>query len=315
MDHPMLTTRPLRTLAGALAVATLFTSSGTSANSIEQQLEALQDFQVIAHRGASGHAPEHTLPAWQLAHDMGADYLELDIQMTADGRLVVFHDETIDRTTNGEGPLRDYTLAELQSLDAGSWFNEANPNHARSDFEGTRVVTLDEVIDRFGTQTRYYIETKSAERDPTLEAELMDTLSERGLIEDGAVVIQSFSQESLREVESINPDVPLVQLVWYYPESEDSDTLIEWTGVTPGPGTITDADFETIREYAVGIGSNLNYQGDAVIDEAFVKQAQANDLRVHVYTINDIPAMEQLIDWGVDGIFTDFPDRLVRLTR
>ncbi|KAF0280516.1 glycerophosphodiester phosphodiesterase [Spiribacter aquaticus] len=311
----MLTTRPLRTLAGALAVATLFTSSGTSANSIEQQLEALQYFQVIAHRGASGHAPEHTLPAWQLAHDMGADYLELDIQMTADGRLVVFHDETIDRTTNREGPLRDYTLAELQSLDAGSWFNQANPNHARSDFEGARVVTLDEVIDRFGTQTRYYIETKSAERDPTLEAELMDTLSERGLIEAGAVVIQSFSQESLREVESINPDVPLVQLVWYYPESEDSDTLIEWTGVTPGPGTITDADFETIREYAVGIGSNLNYQGDAVIDEAFVKQAQANDLRVHVYTINDIPAMEQLIDWGVDGIFTDFPDRLVRLTR
>jgi glycerophosphoryl diester phosphodiesterase len=291
MDHPMLTTRPLRTLAGALAVATLFTSSGTSANSIEQQLEALQDFQVIAHRGASGHAPEHTLPAWQLAHDMGADYLER------------------------EGPLRDYTLAELQSLDAGSWFNQANPNHARSDFEGARVVTLDEVIDRFGTQTRYYIETKSAERDPTLEAELMDTLSERGLIEAGAVVIQSFSQESLREVESINPDVPLVQLVWYYPESEDSDTLIEWTGVTPGPGTITDADFETIREYAVGIGSNLNYQGDAVIDEAFVKQAQANDLRVHVYTINDIPAMEQLSDWGVDGIFTDFPDRLVRLTR
>lgn len=263
-------------------MATLFTSSGTSANSIEQQLEALQDFQVIAHRGASGHAPEHTLPAWQLAHDMGADYLELDIQMTADGRLVVFHDETIDRTTNGEGPLRDSML--------------------------------DEVIDRFGTQTRYYIETKSAERDPTLEAELMDTLSERGLIEAGAVVIQSFSQESLREVESINPDVPLVQLVWYYPESEGSGTLIEWTGVTPGPGAITDADFETIREYAVGIGSNLNYQGDAVTDEAFVKQAQANDLRVHVYTINDIPAMEQLIGWGVDGIFTDFPDRLVRLT-
>ena len=296
-------------------MATLMTSTGAGANSIEQQLQALQDFQVIAHRGASGHAPEHTLPAWQMAYEMGADYLELDIQMTADGRLVVLHDETVDRTTNAEGPLQDYTLAELQSLDAGSWFNDANPDRAQSAFEGARVVTLDEVIDRFGTQTRYYIETKSAERDPTLEAELMDTLSDRGLIEAGAVVIQSFSQDSLLKVKSINPDVPLVQLVWYYPESEDSDTLIEWTGVTPGPSAITDADFEAIRDYAVGIGTNLDYQGDAVIDETFVKQAQANDLRVHVYTINDIPAMEQLLGWGVDGMFTDYPDRLIRLTR
>jgi len=136
-----------------------------------------------------------------------------------------------------------------------------------------------------------------------------------GLIEAGAVVIQSFSEQSLRKVASINPNVPLVQLVWYSPESEESETLVEWTGVTPGPGAITDADFRAIRDIAVGIGTNLNYQGDAGIDEAVVQQAQANDLRVHVYTMNAIPAMEQLLDWGVDGLFTDFPDRLIRLTR
>ncbi|RZU98211.1 glycerophosphodiester phosphodiesterase [Spiribacter vilamensis] len=307
--------RPIRQFTGILAITILTGAPNASANTLDRQLTALQDFQVVAHRGASGHAPEHTLPAFQMAYDMGADYLELDIQMTADGELVVLHDETLNRTTDAEGPLQDYTLAELQELDAGSWFNTTNPSRAQSRFAGTQVPTLDQVIDRFGTQTRYYIETKSAERDPTLEAELMEALEGRGLIEAGAVTIQSFSQESLRKVQAINPNVPLVQLVWYYPENEDSEELTEWTGVTPGPEAITDADFQEVRDYAVAIGTNMTYQGEPVIDEAFVTQAQDNDLLVHVYTVNGIPMMEQLLGWGVDGMFTNFPDRLIRLTQ
>nr|WP_163501274.1 glycerophosphodiester phosphodiesterase [Halomonas socia] len=287
------------------------------ADALQQQLDDLQDFQVIAHRGASGYAPEQTLPALELAHEMGVDYLELDIQMTADGELVAFHDETLGRATDGEGEgegegeLKNFTLEELKALDAGSWFNQASPEYADDAFAGERILTLGEVIERFGTNARYYLETKSPERYPGIEEALVEELEAHGLIEAGAAVIQSFSQPSLLEVQALNDEVPLVQLVWYYPKEDGEERLVEWTGVTPGPSEIEDADFEAIRDYAVGIGTNLTYEDELqVIDAAFVEQAQANDLLVHVYTINEADDMQLLLDWGVDGIFTDFPDRL-----
>ncbi|SDM91446.1 glycerophosphoryl diester phosphodiesterase [Franzmannia pantelleriensis] len=280
------------------------------ADALQQQLDDLQDFQVIAHRGASGHAPEQTLPALELAQEMGVDYLELDIQMTADGELVAFHDVTVDRATDGEGELKDLTLEELKALDAGSWFNEAYPAFADDAYAGVEVLTLGEVIEHFGNDARYYLETKSPELYPGIEEAMVEELEAHGLIEDGLVVIQSFSQESLLAVRELNDQVPLVQLVWYYPE-DDGEQLVEWTGVTPGPQEISDADFQAIRDYAVGIGTNLTYEDELqVIDAGFVEQAQANDLLVHVYTINEQDDMQMLLDWGVDGIFTDFPDRL-----
>ncbi|APX95099.1 glycerophosphodiester phosphodiesterase [Halomonas sp. 1513] len=280
-------------------------------DALQQQLDDLQDFQVIAHRGASGHAPEQTLPALELAHEMGVDYLELDIQMTADGELVAFHDESLDRATDGKGELKDFTLEELKALDAGSWFNEAYPEYADDAYAGEQILTLGEVIEHFGSDTRYYLETKSPELYPGIEEAMVEELEAHGLIEDGAALIQSFSQESLLKVQALNDQVPLVQLVWYYPEEDGEERLVEWTGVTPGPSEIEDADFAAIREYAVGIGTNLTYEDELqVIDAAFVEQAQANDLLVHVYTINEQDGMQLLLDWGVDGIFTDFPDRL-----
>ncbi|MBD3898351.1 glycerophosphodiester phosphodiesterase [Halomonas sp. ML-15] len=283
------------------------------ADALQQQLNDLQEFQVIAHRGASGHAPEQTMPALELAHEMGVDYLELDIQMTADGELVAFHDESLDRATDGEGELKDVSLEELKALDAGSWFNEAYPEFADDAYAGVEILTLGEVIERFGTDTRYYLETKSPELYPGIEEALVEELEAHGLIEAGAALVQSFSQESLLKVQELNDQVPLVQLVWYHPE-DDGDQLVEWTGVTPGPSEISDADFQAIRDYAVGIGTNLTYEETLeVIDASFVEQAQANDLLVHVYTINESDDMQRLLDWGVDGIFTDFPDRLNEL--
>ncbi|MCG6658849.1 glycerophosphodiester phosphodiesterase [Halomonas campisalis] len=301
----------LRYALAALGTATLIAPATADTSPLQQQLDDLQAFQVIAHRGASGHAPEQTLPALELAHEMGVDYLELDIQMTADGELVAFHDERIDRTTDGEGELRDFTLESLKALDAGSWFNAAYPDYADEAYAGVEILTLGEVIEHFGTEMRYYLETKSPELYPGLEEAMVEELEAHGLVESGSVIIQSFSQESLQKVHALNADIPLVQLVWYYPESDDSERLVEWTGVTPGPSEITDADFQAMGEYAVGIGTNLTYQDDLqVIDAAFIEQAQANDLLVHVYTVNDPAEMQKLLDWGVDGIFTDFPDRL-----
>lgn len=294
-------------LAATLALG--ITPLAAQADALEQQLEDLQGFQVIAHRGASGYAPEHTWFAYDKARDMGADYLELDLHMSADNRLMVIHDDTLDRTTNGEGNVKDHTLEALKALDAGSWFNQAHPERADDAYAGAQLLTLDEVIDRYGDDVRYYIETKSPERYPELQRALVETLEAEGLVDAGSVIIQSFSQDSLQQIHALNPDIPLVQLVWYS-TTEDGDGLNEWTGVTPAPAEITDADFQAIADYAVGIGPNVVYDGQDVIDAEFVDQAHANGLLVHPYTINETEDMQQLLDWGVDGMFTNFPDRL-----
>ncbi|SDG46408.1 glycerophosphoryl diester phosphodiesterase [Onishia taeanensis] len=289
----------------ALGIAPL----AAQADALEQQLDDLQGFQIIAHRGASGYAPEHTWFAYDKARDMGADYLELDLHMSADNQLVAIHDDTLERTTNGEGNVKDHTLEALKALDAGSWFNQAHPEYANDDYAGAKLLTLDEVIDRYGDSVRYYIETKSPDRYPELQRALVETLEAEGLVDAGAVVIQSFSQDSLKQIHELNADIPLVQLVWYS-TAEDGDGLVEWTGVTPAPSEITDADFQAIADYAVGIGPNVTYEGQDVIDAGFVDQAHANGLLVHAYTINEPDAMQRLLDWGVDGMFTNFPDRL-----
>ncbi|MBT2785549.1 MULTISPECIES: glycerophosphodiester phosphodiesterase [unclassified Halomonas] len=280
---------------------------------LEQQLKDLESFQVIAHRGASGHAPESTMAAYELAHEWGVDYLELDVQITADGELVVFHDDAIDRTSNGEGQINDYTLKELKALDTGTWFNEANADKADDDFAGAKILTLDELFERFGNDTRYYIETKSPQLNPGLEEALVEKLEEYDMVENGHVLVQSFEQGSLLKVQQLNDDIPLVQLVWYYPSEEDESRLVEWTGVTPGPAEITDEDFRAVAQYASGIGTNYIYEGQEVIDADFIRQANENGLPVHIYTVNETDDMKRLMEMGANGLFTNFPDRLLEL--
>ncbi|MDR5860228.1 glycerophosphodiester phosphodiesterase [Halomonas eurihalina] len=306
----MFSHRPaLSSTLALLGGATLMAPLTAQADALEQQRQDLEGFQIIAHRGASGHAPEHTWPAYDQALAMGADYLELDVHMSADGQLIAIHDTTLDRTTDGQGPVKDHDLDELKTLDAGSWFNEAHPEHANDAYAGAELLTLDEVIDRYGQDVRYYIETKSPKDYPELQDALVSKLEADGLVQSGSVVIQSFSQASLKEVHDLNPDIPLVQLLWYSP-SEDGKTLEEWTGVTPSPADITDADFQAIADYADGVGPNYLYDGQPVIDADFIDQAHSNGLLVHVYTINEKDQMRQLLDWSVDGLFTNFPDRL-----
>lgn len=280
---------------------------------LEQQLKDLESFQVIAHRGASGHAPESTMMAYELAHEWEVDYLELDAQLTADGEVVVFHDDAIDRTSDGEGKINDYTLEELKALDTGTWFNEANADKADADFAGAQILTLDELFERFGDDARYYIETKSPQLNPGLEEALVETLEEYDMVENGRVLVQSFEQDSLLKVQQLNDDIPLIQLVWYYPSEEDESRLVEWTGVTPGPTEITDEDFQAVAEYASGIGTNYIYEGREVIDADFIRQAQDNGLPVHVYTVNETDEMEHLMEMGANGLFTNYPDRLLEL--
>jgi glycerophosphoryl diester phosphodiesterase len=306
--HPLIAAVSLGLFAGAAATTALAETSP-----LEQQLKDLESFQVIAHRGASGHAPESTMAAYELAHEWGVDYLELDVQITSDGELVVFHDDAIDRTSDGEGAINSYTLEELKALDTGTWFYEENPDSADSAFAGAQILTLNELFERFGHDARYYIETKSPQLNPGLEEALVTMLEEHNMIESGRVLVQSFEQDSLMKVHELNENVPLIQLVWYYPSEEDASRLVEWTGVTPGPAEITDEDFQAVAEYAAGIGTNYIYEGQEVINADFIRQANENGLPVHIYTINETDEMQRLMEMGADGLFTNYPERLLEL--
>lgn len=245
----------------------------------------------VAHRGASGHAPEHTLAAYELGEQMKGDYIEVDLQMTKDGHLIAMHDETVDRTTNGTGLVKEKTLEEIKELDAGSWFNEKYPEYAKEEYEGLQVPTLEEVFETFGRGADYYIETKSPDVYPGMEEKLLELLEEYKLTgvngRSSHVIIQSFSQESLLKMHELNPNIPLVQLKSYRT-----------------PASITDEEIEEIKEYAVGVGPNFKQ-----IDQAYVEKVRENGLQIHPYTINEREDMRKALEWGVTGLFTNFPDR------
>ncbi|MCE4955494.1 MAG: glycerophosphodiester phosphodiesterase [Staphylococcus haemolyticus] len=248
---------------------------------------------TIAHRGASGYAPEHTFAAYDKSHnELGASYIEIDLQRTKDGHLVAMHDETVDRTTNGSGRVEDYTLAELKKLDAGSSFNEQNPQLAKDSYKGATVPTLDEILSRYGTNANYYIETKQPDVYPGMEQQLLDTLNRHNMLtsnslENGHVLVQSFSEASLLKMHQLNSNVPLIRLL-------DKGELAQQS----------QADLQRIRSYATGVGpeySDLNAQNTAHLkDLGFL---------VHPFTVNETADMQRLNQYGVDGVFTNYADQ------
>jgi glycerophosphoryl diester phosphodiesterase len=247
----------------------------------------------IGHRGASAYAPEHTFASYDMAIEQGADYIEIDLQMTADGVLVAMHDKTLNRTaTAPEGVPNRYcrglvskkTLEQIQMCEVGSWFS---PEYADQ-----RIPTLEEIFKKYGTSVNYYIETKNPDAAPGMELELVRLLNENGLIpaEDPAeteswqVLIQSFSAESLMKIHELAPTLPLIQLYW------------------AGTSKSIQRDLDAVSAYAVGIGP---YKKD--VDAALVEAAHEHCLAVHPYTVNTEEEMEALIALGVDGMFTNDP--------
>jgi len=252
------------------------------------------DVQVIAHRGASFDAPEHTFAAYDLAMQMRADWLEHDLQMTRDGHLVVLHDDSLDRTARGPraactGLVRERTLAELERCEVGSWFNAKYPDRADSRFTGERIPTLDAVLTRYRDRARFYIETKNPEDNPGMEEALLTLLSKHKLIGRGAprdrVIIQSFSAASLLAIRALDRAVPLVQLHGDFVAPDSLDALLT-----------------RVASYAQGIGPSRR-----IISARMVQRAHELGLVVHPYTVNDPATMNFLLGLGVDGMFTDRP--------
>ena len=295
--RPGLFVMVMAAVAAALLAALLLVGPASAAKKPAEDAPVLN----IGHRGASGYAPEHTIPAYDLALKMGADYIEQDLQLTRDGVLVVLHDETLNRTARptaesapGDctGLVREKTLAQIKTCDVGTWFNETYPQYAQPEYVGLRIPTLEEVFQRYRKSANYYIETKSPESAPGMEEELLRLMDEYELTKPAAdkwqVLIQSFSPASLQKIHALDPSLPLIQL---FSGAETRGTI--------------QARLDATATYAVGIGASK-----ADVDKPLVDAAHARCLDVHPYTVNETPEMEKLISIGVDGMFTNFPDRL-----
>jgi glycerophosphoryl diester phosphodiesterase len=259
---------------------------------------------IIAHRGVSGLVPEATAPAFLLAREIKADYLEADMQRTKDGVIVAFHDDTLERTTDvaREFPGREsdfietFTYGELMQLDAGSWFNAEYPDKARDSFVGLRILTLNELIDiAEGSSHKpgLYLETKSAPRHAGIEQEIVDILAGRGWLDPqkpGRVIFQSFYPDSIIKLKELTPHTLRVLLISAEIEAERGfDNLI--------------AEASAIAD---GIGP-VGYLGWPWL----TGKAHRADLIVHPYVINATWQMRLLTFFGADGIFTDYaPDAL-----
>lgn len=289
---------------------------------------------LVAHRGASAYAPEHTLESYQLALKQGADFVEQDLQITRDNHLVCLHDLTLERTTNVKdlfptrfqeelaprsaseqggvagSPVRrwyvsDFTLREIKQLDAGSWFNPK--------FKGARVPTFQEAIDLVRGKAGLYPETKAPEVYGRfgfdMERLLVAALKQNRLGTQSAdrrkhtpVIIQSFSPESLRKLSPmLNPKLPLVLLI-------NEQMRTRW---------LTPAGLTETKQFATGIGP-----AKALLDKEVVTRAHGLGLSVTPYTfrLKDIGRFKTLreemsyylYDLGVDALFTDNPDLFPR---
>jgi len=245
--------------------------------------------QIVAHRGASGYAPETTLAAYRLALEMAVDFVQMDVHRLRDGTLVAIHDPDVKRTTNGRGRLAELTLPELKALDAGNWFNKAYPEKARPEYVGLKVPTLQELLDLIEkSSTGCYIEIKDPERyPPDLESKLLLLIQEKGL--ENRTRILSFSPESVSKIKRLAPTIQTAFLIsrrWKNP--------VEATLRVP-------ADELALRhDLATG---------------AIVHSAHESGLTVSVWTVDEEEDLKRMIRFGVDRIITNYPDRLQTLLR
>lgn len=329
-----------------LLLATLLASTAAHATD-GKALAKAQDIPhpaVIAHRGASFDAPESTTPAYLLARELGADYLEMDLQRTRDGVLVVVHDDVLARTSDvaeryperKASPISAFTLAELKALDAGSWFNKAYPERAREAFKGQRILTLDEVIDiAEGNPERHpglYIETKEPAQFPGIEQDLKKRLEARGWLDKpGKVILQTFDRNSLKLLHEAMPQVPKILLLWVakgsiepasgqdFAESGEQDKSAFYARQQPKDR----AEFQRWLDYAkaggaIGTGpsairTHLGEQSYSDLIQPWMNQASHDKgLLVHVYTLDEAVDFAKAMKAGVDGIFTNRAGELMR---
>jgi len=240
---------------------------------------------VCGHRGACGYAPENTFAAFQKALDLGASWIEFDVQLSADGVPIILHDDTLVRTSDKGGSRRptELTLAELKELDAGAWFAH--------EYKGEKIPTLDEVLKEFGPKLGLNIEIKSKpgfEADNKIEEKIAEAVKRFDLYE--TVVVSSFDPFRLAALHAYDPLIPIGALytgrAQDYPPDFDAFNLPEITG------------------------AKALHPHFKVIDAAYVEKTRELGLAINTWTVNEPKDMQRLVGLGINMIITNYPDRL-----
>jgi glycerophosphoryl diester phosphodiesterase len=242
------------------------------------------DFTIIAHRGASAYYPENTIPSFEGAIAMGADMVELDVQLTSDKEVVVFHDEIISRCTDGRGKIADYTLAQLKKLDAGNWYDKK--------FKNTRISTLMEVLDICKNKIAVNIEIKTEAVSKMffggVEEKCLKIVAQSDM--DGHVVFSSFDPRAIMHLKQIDETAAVAVLYEnkYYVSKLPSD-IIDLVGAD----AFNCSKSELTKEWMIDVKS----QG----------------IPVNIYTVDDVRNLKKFLNMGVSGIFTNKPDILKKV--
>jgi glycerophosphoryl diester phosphodiesterase len=250
---------------------------------------------VMAHRGGAGLWPENTMYGFERAVDLGVDMLETEIHSTADDILVLMHDSTVDRTTNGSGPIRAFTLEELKTLDAG--YNWTSDGGQTFPFRGSGITvpTLEEVFTALPA-VRMNIDIK--QEKPSLVEPLCKTIRAFDMVDK--VMVASFSSKVLKAFRRVCPEVATSA------GTGEVALFFMMNMVFLGAAYRPACQAFQIPEYSSGL---------RVLTKRFVNTAHGLNLDVHVWTINEVTDMKRLLALGVDGIVTDYPDRLISLLR
>ncbi|QQS37456.1 MAG: glycerophosphodiester phosphodiesterase [Ignavibacteriales bacterium] len=239
---------------------------------------------VIAHLGAAGYAPENTITAFKMAIESGADAIEIDLRQTKDGVLVVLHDESVDRTTDGKGEVDELTYKELMKLDAGNWFDE--------NFSGERIPTLKEVLALLNDSIKIIIELKADDDDhPGIEQRVVNMIRGSGL--EDQTILKSFNPNVIKRLRKIAPEI---QLCYVYALRIPWLGLIVDTGISFGSIFDIDADYLQPHRF--------------FLSKSFVQDAQSNGYKVIAWGVESESAIQEAIEFGVDGIETDYVDRV-----
>lgn len=242
-----------------------------------------KDVKIIAHRGASDIAPENTIASVKSALNLNPDAIEIDVQQTLDSVIVLMHDTTLDRTTNGDGLVKNKTLKHISSLDAGSWFS--------SDFTNEKIPTLESVLKLIDGKCELIIEIKKGhEFYPNIEEHILKLIKKYNA--ENWVAIHSFNYKVLETVHNLNPNIKLHKLflIKFKYASYIISNEIELLNIEKYP---------YVKEYSI------NY---AFANKSIIKTLKSYNKKVNVWTVNNTDYAHELVALGVDGIITNKPN-------
>ncbi|MBY7663785.1 glycerophosphodiester phosphodiesterase [Staphylococcus agnetis] len=238
-------------------------------------------FKIVAHRGLAEKYPENTKLAYQAALGRHIDMLEIDLHMTKDGALVVIHDETIDRTSNGKGEIKELTLDELRTYDFGSW---------KAPYQHEEIMTFDEVLTLCKNYSKMLlIEIKTPKKYPGIEEAVIQKIKNQQFPHH-RIIIQSFDMKSIQRIHTLTPYIKLGVLI---------SKRKYWLKQPP---------FKDIAQFADYANPNFK-----LVNPRFIQRAHQEGLKVMPYTVNTVDDAKHMMKLGVDGLITDAPHRLFKL--